>query len=204
VTTVSECYERWLNLNLNGVGKSTGKSSVHFYRDNVYFYNGLPVQRIFDRGVGRKSVLAIKNSVVYVPKFYKDAVELIGVEDLGVFSMYPNDFLKDDKAHERQRFIMLSCIREFVDETVPGYTDELASEGNSLGAVTRTISNYYEKYEHYAELFGLDWPKLPESYRERVIDTIYRKRDAWSDPKNVAKRERAQAKRLANKALGLD
>jgi hypothetical protein len=201
MATTKQIYERWLDYNLYGMGKSTGRQGSHTYNQEVYYYGDRPVQRVFKRP-GKRPVVVCINGMF--PKSLRNEFEEIYVEDLAVFSQYPGDMLEGAAAHDRQRYMMLCRIQNLVDIEVPGYTDEVCDNIRTLPGFEKKIGGFYDLYRRYSDLFGLHWPELPRSYRERGVHQIISKAENWSDPKAIQKRERAAAKRLANKALGLD
>lgn len=202
MATVTQVYERWLNFNLYGRGKETGSVSSHRYAGPVYYYGDVPMQRFVNRD-GDKPVIVMRNTLVNMEPTHKLAVKTIHVEDLSVFSKYRGDMLKDEDMHARQRFIIQSDIFKFVDEDVPGFSDESCTMPQMEWKTLKALNHKIERYQDYNELFKLGWPPLPDSLRQRVSDTINAKIARWTDPKAVTKRERAAAKRMANKALGL-
>jgi hypothetical protein len=203
MATTEQLYKRWLDFNIYGQGKLDGSSSSHRYYKSVYYFNEHPQQRIIHRR-GNKPVILMINQLVYMPKAFRDLVETIYVEDLSVFSKYPDDMLDAVKAHERQRFIMLSAMLNFVDIEVPKYSDENCfSTPHTKTRAVEFLKKRIKLYSEYSKLFDLDWPPPPPNLQERLETTIQAKAARWAEPKNAEKRERARARRLADKALGL-
>jgi hypothetical protein len=202
MTTISQCYERWLKFNLQGRGAEHGTASNHRYRGSVYYYGDTPAQRIVKRD-GRTPVIIQRFHLGSIPSSYKSDFEVISVEDIAVFSKYDGDRLDGQDMHDRQRWMMLNRINAFVDEEVGGWSAETCASISTRGRAEKTLNKYLDTYERYATLFNLNWPMLPHSVRERMMSTIVSRGLRWTDPAEVKKRERASAKRLANKALGL-
>ena len=201
MATTKEVYERYLNYNLFHIGKGSGTQSSHHWHESIYYYNGLPVQRIFQRKGQRPVVVCIGGMF---PKNMRKDFDEIFVEDIGVFSKYLGDMVDGQAAHDRQRYMMLSRIQTYVDVVIPGMSDEQCHNVRTLPGIEKDLNGMYEKYRDYSILFFLDWPSLPRSYIERAVSQVIAKAERWSDPKAITKRERAAAKRMANKALGLD
>jgi hypothetical protein len=202
MATTIEIYQRWLDYNTKGKGKESGGSGCHRYYRNVYYYNDVPQHRFYKRE-GKKAIIAVINALFY-EKAHQNVAERVYVEDIAVFSKYPDDMLDDEKAHDRQRYMMLCAALHLVDVVVPGWSDEECAETKRIAFARGLLENRIEVYKRYSNAFDLHWPPLPASLESRMLTIIEMKADRWRDPKSVERRERQQARRLANKALGLD
>lgn len=204
MATTAQIYSRWLSFNLNGQGKETGSVSSHRYDRSVYYYNEVPYQRFIHRD-GQPPVILMINTIMTMPPVFKGKVQTIMVEDISVFSKYPDDMLDIAKTHERSRYVMLNAMLHFVDVEVPSYSDEdCHAKTTLLARCLDRLDKLFNRYQDYSMAFGLRWPAPPQTLHGRLKDTVTTKAAKWSDPKSTEKRERARARRLADKALGLN
>lgn len=211
---------RWCRWNFEGRGKvhGGGPRDNHWYHDSVRYYGNHPSQRwVRAPNRGNMPVLLFKslspacNDTTIGSKHtgfktqagYAHRHDQVEVQDLGVFSRFPGDMLAGDQLHERSRFIMLSCISQFVMEEVPAMTADMLDTAMEV-KLRAKLGIWADRYDIYSRLFALDWPGVPSMYFDKFEDTVSGKQRGYNDPEAVRRRERAAARRLAVKALELD
>lgn len=202
---VREAWLRW-NLNFEGVAEDlTGKvTGSIWYRENVVYTGQTPAMRFVKRG-RRKPVVLVKHIGMYAPEDLKKQVVIEHCEEIGVFSRHAGDQLDDTELHARVRFIMLMETREYAYETPPKYTGKWLEENKyQADNVAKDLDAYYARYTRYNEIFDLNWPPLPEMYRDHLKAEIAQKLAQYNTPEMVTRRERVKARKLAKQALGLD
>jgi hypothetical protein len=197
----------YLHWNLQRVGKDEQRKGFgYWYRDTVFFNDGTPITR-FVTAPRKTKILLVKHGGLVTTSDYPVKFESRIVPDIGAFSRYEDDMLPEEELHERIRYIMLQQVREFTALNVEPLTDKMLAEANpnyGHGSLQQRMSNLYAQHDSYARLFELKWSALPNMYREQLADTIRMKIDRWNDPAAVARRTRAQARKLAVKALAAD
>lgn len=231
-TGIGRMENDYYNFNIKEEGKSHGSSTdSQWWRGAVRFYGEHPRVRFMGRLPDTNKPAFIyerdlKPDEELIDLWYAKAIEVPNGA-LGVFSRFEGDQIDIPSTHERVRFLMLSVIREFVMETLPKWTatkltpyvPQYDMRGNEIGhywqthkeverrqgreAIRDWLLEQIARYNMYTDAFALGWPDVPPMYREQFEAIAEKKLNAYTSPKAVAQRERAAARKLAVKALGI-
>lgn len=210
---------RWVRWNLLGIGKdrSPFEHTKFAYRGPVLYAHEWPVGRIVHAPNRQRFVTLVRPSgwidTVYMntkalPEKGPRLLENIHVEDLGVFSKYPDDMIDEAALHERTRQLFLAKAAWIIEvaETVPETV--LVTSGSyyrSSGVkLLRDMDAVAAKYLSYKLVFQLKWKEFPPNYQRTIRSIVENRTSKYESPAEVAKRERKAAREQAKKALGLD
>jgi hypothetical protein len=204
-----QTLQRYLDWNVCGEGKDSGHYDEYHWHGPFWFQHEWCLQRFVslpgDTGAkvrlikhARSSFNAGKNMAANDKPFLS-----YFVPDLGVFSSFEGDFLPEDKMHQRQGYIMLKQIETYADRTMKKLTGSALAETRVFKTQEQLMVALCTRYDKYRKLFELEWPDLDGKYLADFIDRLTERRDKYTDPKAVERRERSKARELAKKTLGL-
>jgi hypothetical protein len=209
--------DRWLDFNIDGKGKPTGKEGNNRYDNNVLYDGNNPQQRFMRDAWNAPVVLAwtYDSAAIHQPRpdtgtpgtryfVPGNRTLFFHVPDIGVFSRFEGDQMTDDDLHDRLKYVFLMEARSYCEEKVERKTAEQLQHSWCRDQLERGINAQYERWDEYSRTFRLRWPDLPDLYREQVVSTINNKVEAYLDPKAIARRQRNHARSLAKKALEVE
>jgi hypothetical protein len=212
MATRKDVEDQFIRWNVLGTGSDRAVSGNWTFRRHVLFYQRKPFKR-FVSDSQKKPLLFVSNpdSASAGPSLIGKAVQyrMWGVPDIGVRSRFEGDEIGEIELHERNKYLFIAELAAYKDETIRHISGaELANEGsNVLSPLARNIlahvGKMYTRWHNYSLTFALGWDELPEFYRDEIVLEIERKIERYHDPKSVAMRERANARRIAKKAFDL-
>lgn len=211
--------QHWINYCTGIGGQEQRTAGSYWFRGLIRYYQDMGDMRFVPmrkRWNSQKGVfLSLHNAFdpLHVKLFGNP---VITVPDIGVFSRYPDDICSDEELHERQRFIMLSRIREHC-ENVEAMSGEVLSQPDTMtqGVIakvwpgpakraTEKMEEYYKAYARYVDAFDLHWTDCPPVFMQKMAMAIHAKVRAFNDPEAARKRERSAARKQALKVLGIE
>lgn len=200
---------RFIDWNLDGVGQEQGRYQDYSYKDFRFFNQHYPIARIVTVPNSGRKVRLVRagsgNSWMGGKIVIRGgAFETYYVPDIGIFSPYEGDWLKEEDMHRRQGYIMLQQVRSFAELHLSQTNGKKLQEGYNQSSLQGALDKLYVRFDKYSELFNLGWEPLPDMYRSELREQIERMVKAYNDPKSVLRRERSSARKLAKKTLGLD
>ena len=194
---------RWVRWNRDGTGDSTAKeSNGEWYRGDAYFNNDSVWRRFVKDGAGKPLIIS-KSLWSYTSGGHCDMVPLMYVPCVGIFSRFPDDRLPIEAMHERNKFLILSRIIHVVYEEVPTKNAKFWADNDySTQNFKEDVKGVMDAWTIYSSRFRLkDWGALPPIYEMSYKEAIETKVRSYMDPKEVNKRERAVARRIAKQAF---
>jgi hypothetical protein len=202
-----ELIARYVQWNLNGSGQDRGRYSDWSYRESRFFNQHYPIARIVSLPSGEKVrlVRSGQGNSWHGGKLTVDGKQFhtYYVPDVGVFSLYEGDWLPEDKMHQRTGYIMLQQVRCYAETQLERLNGKKLQERGCADRTQRGLTLLYERFDKYSALFELGWDPLPGMYATELAEQMDRMLAAYNDPKAVIKRQRAAARTLAKKTLGL-
>jgi len=193
-------YRKWIDRNAFETTKQTGRQGNHAFIGPVYYYNNTPSHRIVWHRNGKRFGILIG----YHTGTFEKARYNLTVPDIGVFSRFEGDMLPDEELHPRVQWLMVNEIKEYVDQILPAKSNEDCANSKMQESYMKSFNALVGRYDSYNAFFDLGWTGIPPSFMDRAKAMIATKGAEWNDPNAVTKRQRAKAKRAAEKALGLD
>ena len=200
---------RWARWNAFKEGEEISRYGDMWYRDSILYANDTPAQRMVPGPNG--FVILHKYSplpMVPIRNYLAGAsvpIDSVRVPDLAVFSDAPDDWLDGDAMHDRVRFIIFSKVRLYAERTIMHLSGKFLETSEwKRKELIGGFDHWVSMYATYARVFKLGWSPLPSMYRDDMLAMIKAKRDAWMDPRAVAKRERVAARKEAVQALTRD
>lgn len=204
--SVEDMFIRWNTL---GTGSGHLVAGNWRFRKTAMYYQDRPYKRFINDAKGVP--LMLRRLRADEPSFKVSPTQAIWNKDvayqywtlpeIGVLSRFEGDMLSEDELHERHKYLFFAELRAVSDErvrTMPGHA--LQDEASKILAL---VDRMYARYWNYGQTFRLKWPEMPKMYKEEVIETIRERLKRYHDPKQVAARERAHARKIAKKAFGL-
>ena len=196
---------RWVRWNLRQEGESTGKDSSsngEWYREDAYFNNDQIWRRFVKDGVGKPLIITKSVWSHAVGGGHIDMVPIMYTPCVGIFSRFPDDRIPLEALHERNKFLILSRIIHVVYEEVPTKNAKFWADNDySTKNFKERVRGMMDAWGSYSSKFKLNWGQLPPIYEMSYKETVESKVRAYMDPKEVTKRERAVARRIAKQAF---
>jgi hypothetical protein len=200
--------QRFIEWNLAEAGQDHGRYQDWSYKEFRFFNQHYPIARIVTTAAGEKVRLVKAGSgnswMGGKLTFFGNAFHTYYVPDIGVFSPYEGDYLPEPDMHRRQGYIMLQQVRCFAEDKLDTMNGKKLQERNVASNLQGALQRLYERFDKYSQLFNLGWDPLPIMYQSELAGEIDRMIRIYNNPKMVQKRERAAARKLAKKTLGLD
>ena len=207
---------RWVEWNLLGKGKDHSPlyHSKYAYRGPVLYAHEWPVGRLVH--ATKRNFVCLYKSMGYVDigkleKGWSSSWPVLTanlyVEDIGVFSKYPDDMIDEVALHERCREMFLKEAAYLVEQAGDAPDSVLVNSGRYYGRNGQQLIEQMKKlptrYATYAEAFGLKWKDFPPIYLQTLRSLVERRTERYLSEAEVAKRERKVAREEAKRALGL-
>jgi hypothetical protein len=193
----------WVDHNQRGAERASARTHHFMFRGPILFSYGdplacyhtgptarlfvlLPRQRIkAGAGWGNRSHWAEAYSAVGTPKFRVANINIEG----------------SPKVHEANLLQMYADFKQAEDELIGNFKKW---EGRVSDTEVWSLRQDHESISHYIACAGID--SEPPDIEQRIEHVRYERMKRWyqyMDPKMVAKRERAAARKLARELLGV-
>jgi hypothetical protein len=207
-----EIKRRWANWVVNGEGRDRSPISDggyglerYGYRDKVLYSHQWPVARLVQSPNGWVclSKTGVRPDVRLLAAGTRNVGStFIAVPCVGVYTHLDGDMIDDDKLHERIRWLCHLSAQDVIEKahTWPGAKLFLGGGDKELiGSMGQTS----ELYDTYDRTFKLGWAAFRD-YAGELDAVLAKRKDGYYSDAEVAKRVRAQARKEAKLALGID
>jgi hypothetical protein len=194
---------RWLKYVARGEGSErTFADERYSYIGNVLYSNKWPVARLVKMPSGNYCCLTRTGAKPSVLKDSKkpNLVKWLYVPCVGAYTRFPADMISDEELHERIKWL---CHQEAQDcvERALRIPPNLLLTGGEDARLRQNLRSTIARYKAYSEIFDLNWKEFPDTYHNEFEGVIASRDRAYSNPKEVEKRERAKARKDAKQAL---
>jgi hypothetical protein len=189
----------WAVYNEDGVGKPhKSRSRVRFYEQDFYSYQTV-VARYFKNKAGKLYVLATNHRYsVTTNSHIRIALDAVGIA--AAFRV-PRISDHEDDVQFNARSLWADVTHE-ADEAIRNYRRPLQDSyfGNYSWPVY--VRRAHENFTRYCAIVGVELPHMGlDELMAHVRSTRESKLAKFNSPAEIAKRERAHARRLANKVI---
>ena len=209
-----ELYEKWQKYCKYGDGKDTRRVGSHWYRGDFYYFQDRCKVR-FVEGV------FLMDTTVNCNLPEQPWWGHLALGDIGVFSDIEGDWLEGSELHARMQWVFVKRIQHYVDVDIPEFSGEQLVKRwstwdrstnpprqnpskrqleHNLDKLDRLIANYND----YREALYCLWSDIPAGFKLRAAETMVAAVNKYLDPDAVKRREKAAARKLAEKALGVN
>lgn len=225
VTVALEAYLNW-NMHAYGQVETSNRSSVYWYRDDVFYRGWKPVIRAMQTAGGGTVLFKLYDESCgwykLGERFAKE--RLFHVEDIGVagvgagLTMGKEAYLQQLRQQwlskagflvDQARSVAFNACWQWVDSKREDFQVELNRHGYPIpyrdwriDTRMAQIVSLGEDTGRLSDLFDLDWPDFPSGVLNGEFEQIIRAK-AMRFMENAPRRERAKARKDAKQAFAL-